>query len=129
MTHPARDPLAKRPPMSAELAGVLVEIAEERARQNELWGEQNHPVLSSSPNVYVVRRSHSARAEVFKRRNDLSAKQGTLAWDGILLEEVYEALAEEDPDRIRAELVHAAAVVVNMIQRLDRAAGRNAGAP
>lgn len=127
MTVPTN--LTKRPPMSSELAGVLVEIAEERARQEELWGEQNHPVLSSSPNTFVARRSHAARADVFKRRNDRRAKESNLAWDDIILEEVYEALAEEDPARIRAELVQAAAVVVNMIQGLDRAAGRNAGRP
>lgn len=65
---------------------------------------------------------HKAMADAWKRTNALRVERGELAWDGILLEEVFEALAEADPAAMRAELVQAAAVIVNMIECLDRGA-------
>lgn len=44
------------------------------------------------------------------------------AWRHILDEEVAEALAETDPERLRAELVQVAAVAVQWIEALDRRA-------
>ena len=46
-------------------------------------------------------------------------QDGSLAWDGILLEEVYEGLAEIDPLLRRAELVQVAAVAVGEIEAID----------
>lgn len=39
------------------------------------------------------------------------------------IEEVLEAFAEADPDRLRAELVQVAAVATKWIQALDRRSG------
>ena len=52
--------------------------------------------------------------------NDERVERGSLAWDGILLEEVYEAFAEEDPIKLRSELVQVAAVAVQWIAAIDR---------
>ena len=51
-------------------------------------------------------------------------ESGAHSWDAILLEEVFEALAESDPVRRRAELVQVAAVAAAEIEAIDRAAGR-----
>jgi hypothetical protein len=95
------------------LTGVLAEIHAERARQDERWGEQNHPDGTGLP-VY----QHAARR--YRDHADRAATGGHLAWRDVLLEEVYEALAETDPARLRAELVQVAAVAACWIECIDR---------
>lgn len=113
--------------------GVLGEVAAERARQDAKWGEQNHPDYDPHDIDSVVRNEYGFRAERWKEINDRRAKQGCevkhvfpaascTAWDGVLLEEVYEALAEHDPAKLREELVQTAAVAVAWIEALDRRA-------
>jgi hypothetical protein len=101
-------------------ANVLVEVSVERALQDEQWGEQNHPSIFGES----ARRSYEHRAAHWKRINDARAADGSVCWDGILLEEVFEALAEEDPAARRAELLQVAAVCVAEIECIDRAAER-----
>ena len=96
---------------------ILFEVWEERQRQNERFGEQNHPDSDEDD-----RKAYEHEAIVWKRINDYRAKAGTLKWDGILLEEVYEALAESDPAKLREELVQVAAVAVAQIEDIDRRA-------
>ncbi len=55
-------------------------------------------------------RAHAERA----------AKGGYLTWAHILTEEFYEAMAEEDQARLRAELIQVAAVAVAWIEQIDR---------
>lgn len=98
----------------------MTEVTNERDRQDEKWGEQNHPLLS--PNYPEdSRRFYETEATLWKAANADRALAGCLAWDGILLEEVNEALAETDPVKIREELIQAAAVIVAMVESLDRA--------
>lgn len=99
--------------------GIFDQISIERDRQDVKWGEQNHPILS--PNYPEdSRRFYYEEATLWKAANADRALAGCLAWDGILLEEVNEALAESDPVKIREELIQAAAVIVAMIESLDR---------
>ena len=95
------------------LASVLTEILAERARQDERWGEQNHPDGTGLP-VY----KNAARR--YRDQADRNAASGVLTWRDVLLEELYEALAESDPARLRAELVQAVAVGVAWIEAIDR---------
>ncbi|MFD5315419.1 hypothetical protein [Streptomyces sp. NPDC127098] len=115
-------------------ARVLAEVAATRERQEARWGEQNHPALSPCDDAAATRDAYEGRADRWKELNEERARrsvtagrcpEGTpahthTAWDGILLEEVYEALAEEDPTAIRAELVQVAAVAVAWIEAIDR---------
>jgi hypothetical protein len=48
-----------------------------------------------------------------------------VTWHDIFLEEVFEALAEEDEERIRHELIQATAVAVHWLENLEER--RNAG--
>lgn len=69
---------------------VFIEIKEERNRQDKKWGEQNHDPLY---------------------------------WLGILMEEVGEAskaAIESDFPQYRREIVHVAAVAVQMIECYQR---------
>lgn len=93
------------------------EIIEEAARQEELWGERNYPMVASGidDNPEDDLWFYGYRAEYWRRRNDTRRAQGQIAWDGILLEEVFEALSETDPVKRERELVQVAAVCLSMI--------------
>lgn len=98
---------------------VLLEIEAERKAQDARWGEQNHAqgggVDPSKAYPYYENLANS-----WKRINDERITKSVLGFDGILLEEVYEALAEADPVKRREELVQVAGVAVLMIEAIDR---------
>jgi hypothetical protein len=113
---------------------ILAEVLAERRRQTAKWGEQNHPDgtgaqerplmpilrLDSIPGAATADRTAAA----FKAQTDASAGRGVVTWRDILLEEVFEALAESEPTALRAELVQAAAVAVQWVETIDRRAAR-----
>ena len=92
--------------------GVLPEIAAERERQDEKWGEQNHPDGTGPGYAIDAKRA--------RHRCNLAAALGLVSYRDILEEEMYEAFAESDPDKLRHELVQVAAVAVAWIEKLDR---------
>lgn len=108
---------------------VLMAVMAERERQDAKWGEQNHPdgtggwcvldggALLRAPLTGGDRRYEAEEAQA---DCDLAAREGRLTWRHILLEEVYEALAEDDPARLRAELVQVAAVASAWVEAIDR---------
>ena len=93
---------------------VLDDVHDERRRQDRKWGEQNHPDGTKSDPV------SEAHADCIRHRADEAARAGTLTWRHILDEEVAEAFAEDDPARLREELVQVAAVAVGWIEAIDR---------
>jgi len=56
------------------------------------------------------------------RATDVAAAFGRVSWADILLEEVFEALAEDDPAALRVELIQVAAVAVQWVEAIDRKA-------
>ena len=101
---------------------VLLEVEDERKAQDARWGVQNHPQQGGD----VPAKAHEhykAVADSWKRINDERVSKGNLGFDGILLEEVYEALTETDSALRRAELVQVAAVAACMIEAIDRSNG------
>ena len=111
---------------------VIGEVIGERVRQDERWGEQNHPFISGSTigEADAIRAEYLTRADAWRRLCDERAGLGVPSWDAVLLEEVYEALSEEDPIKREEELIQVAAVAVSMVEcsRRQRAAeGRPAG--
>ena len=97
---------------------VLEEILAERLRQDAKWGEQNHPDGTGRP---------GSRQDANYYRNLCKGNSPSQDnWQDILSEEVYEAYAESDPPKLRAELVQTAAVCVAWIEAIDRR--REAGA-
>jgi hypothetical protein len=55
-----------------------------------------------------------------RNSNDRAVREGTLTWTHILEEEVCEALAETDQERLREELVQVAAVACAWVECIDR---------
>lgn len=97
----------------------LQSAEEEMGRQVDLWGEQNHPDIY--PMCEGIRRlGFEFEADGWKAKNAERAGAGTLSWDGILLEEVYEALSAEDEDKMREELVQVAAVALTWAGAIRR---------
>ncbi|WP_433444013.1 NUDIX hydrolase [Nonomuraea sp. CA-141351] len=95
------------------LAKVLADVAAERAAQDAMWGMQILP--DGTGDDGTVAESDRAR-----RETEAAAEGGALTWRHILAEEVLEAFAETDPERLRAELIQVAAVAVKWTQALDR---------
>lgn len=112
-------------PISGEPARlkVLSEVSDERARQVAQWGEQNHRD-GTGPNELLMRGWKTAAkhyAGLAKQAREVcQGSSGDDQWDLILLEEVFEALAESDPAKLRGELVQVAAVVVAWVEAIDR---------
>ncbi len=91
------------------------DIAAERQRQHAKWGDQSNLPDGTGP-------QWADDADTARRLCDLAMRGGYVKWRHILREEVAEAFAESDPDRLRAELVQVAAVCVQWIEAIDRRA-------
>jgi len=100
--------------MSSRLV-LYAEIDAERRRQEANWGEQNHPMNTTSCNWM-----YTAIARDAKKSCECAAKEGNLTWFDILFEEFCEVFAERTLERQRDELIHVAAVAVQMIEYIDR---------
>lgn len=87
------------------------DIAEECDRQVKKWGIQSHP--DGTGGIYKTFAS-AAKAET-----DAAFAKGKGSWLHILREEFYEAIAEDDPVRLREELVQVAAVCASWIRDID----------
>lgn len=118
-------------------------VAAERARQDAKWGQQNHPDGTGpdeqvlAPLADILRSSHHdprnmqvARATILARAATLATDQAAalsravgknyVTWALILLEEVFEALAEDDPDKLTAELAQLAGVAQQWVDAIER---------
>ena len=94
---------------------ALTDVSRERVRQVQKWGVQTRPD-GTSADLY------EEMAYDAKQLTDSRAADGSLTWVEILDEEVLEAFAEEDPDKLRTELVQVAAVALSWVEDLDRKA-------
>ncbi len=114
---------------------VLVEVAEERHRQDERWGLQDFPFHhpDDGDGETLIGTPYAFWAQSFKdacdSRRDHAVRGGMDRRSGllVLLEEVAEAAAEMSPEKIREELVQVAAVAVKLIEALDRAESKKHG--
>lgn len=92
------------------VAAILDEVSAERRNQDSTFGQQDH-INGTGGSAYEdlldYQRTEYKNAEV-------------MSWDLILLEEVYEALAESNRERLRQELVQVAAVCIAWIEAIDR---------
>lgn len=114
--------------MSDVTRAVLAEVHAERIAQDQRWGQQDHPDYMESTLPWAYQ-EYAQMAAQWKFTNALRVnrmeREGappgqTCAWDGILLEEVFEALGEEDPVLARQEWIQVAAVAVARIEAADR---------
>lgn len=103
-------------------ASVVADVAAERDRQDAQWGQQSHPD-GTGPDVQLGMigwaKPYRDWATSLQEATDDAAKRGEVTWGHILLEEVFEALAEDAPERLRAELVQVAAVAQQWVEAID----------
>lgn len=107
---------------------VVLDVVRERSAQDVKWGEQNLPD-GTGPHTHPLE-FHEARvfhndfapllARIATATTDQHAADGTVTYRDILLEEVFEALAESDPAKLRTELVQLAAVAVQWVEAINR---------
>lgn len=93
---------------------ILLELEAERHRQDAMWGQQNHPD-GTGPQKSSLERLERVRQSV----KDLFGA-GLGSWRWILDEEVNEAFVEDDPVKLREELIQVAAVAVAWVEAIDR---------
>ncbi|MFF2954313.1 hypothetical protein ACFVVU_23585 [Kitasatospora sp. NPDC057965] len=93
-------------------------IDAERARQIARWGDQRYLDLHGDAALQCDQRDHFQQsADYYRSLNERGAEPD---WSTVLLEEAYEAVAEADPAKIRAELIQVAAVCAAWIHDIDR---------
>ncbi|WP_119731035.1 NUDIX domain-containing protein [Thermomonospora amylolytica] len=97
------------------LGRALTEVAAECAAQDETRGVQDLPDGTGD--------AWRRQAETARRDRAAAASEGGPTWRHVLLEAVFAALAERDPQRLRAELVQVAAVAAQWMQALERRGG------
>lgn len=101
----------------ARQSRILLEIVNERDAQDALFGVQDLPDGTRADRFRPM-------ADINRRACDEAFKYGRGTYRHVFLEEVYEALAESDPAKLRAELIQAVAVGVKWLEAIDRREGR-----
>lgn len=102
-------------------AWVLDEVSYERCRQDAKCGQPSLPD-GTGPEVALFGIHFEEYSHLFRDLCDYAHDHGRKTWAHVLLEEVFEALAESDPTRIREELIQVAAVAVQWVEDIDRRA-------
>lgn len=108
---------------------IFEEIIAERDRQEKKWGQQNHPILDQVLLNTDGSCTPERMCEEYEIPTEVRAKslcegnfsRGTGTYMHILIEEISEAAScLKDTEALRKELIQCAAVVVAMIESLDR---------
>jgi hypothetical protein len=95
------------------LSIVEQDVRDEIKRQDEKWGEQNHPDGTGAP-------MDAGLANLCRNDVDRATEAGELTWRLIATEEFAEALAETDERALRTELIQCAAVFMQWAAAIDR---------
>lgn len=108
-----------------DMKTILEEIAAERVKQDAKWGQQNHPILDpmllDRPGERMCEEYEIPSEQRAKNMTDIQAKRGDVTYMQILIEEISEAAScGKDVTALRKELIQGAAVMVAMIESLDR---------
>lgn len=92
---------------------LFEELHGELQRIYEKWGDQNHDDGTGGSLLAYER-------EMARLSCQHAARSGYVTWMMILREEFFEAVAESDPARVRAELIQVAGVALTWIDAIDR---------
>jgi hypothetical protein len=107
---------------------IIYQILLERLKQNEKWGEQNHPsvdpVLTDRPGGCTPERmceNYDLPSENYaKNACNIATKNGKLTYAHIAVEEMCEVVSAPDDDARREELIQLGVVVMQWIECIDR---------
>ena len=112
--------------MRCQTTRVLEEVAGERARQfarygtNEDLPDGTGPDVEWIPEIRLAAKAPAAGIEQGLRSDyEWADATGSLTFMHLVREEVAEAFAENDPGRLREELIQVAALAVSWIEKLD----------
>lgn len=94
------------------IGAVLAEVGAERRRQLAEQGVQHR--VDGTDELFAAEAAKVAGARWEWHESDSPAD-----WTTVLLQQVYQALAETDPAGLRAELVHVAAMAAAWIEDID----------
>lgn len=118
---------------------VLGEVLDERVRQDQKWGEQNHPNFRLQPlgtlresliQPFIESEYRIGSARHARKRCELAFAGGWGSYAHIAAEEIAEAFEEtQDEAKLREELVQCAAVFVAWIECIDRRNGVTNASP
>lgn len=119
--------------ISADAAhyAIVGDVFLETHRQLELWGVQDHLMgtgpekrLLSRTDVNLDLRTGAELEHIFRNKVvRLFGEENGGTYFDVLLEEVFEAGAEDDPEKLETELIQVAAVAVSMVAASRRARG------
>lgn len=104
---------------------VLEEVFQERNRQVAQYGHNETLEDGTGPHAYWLRNTSTALhrlnnteiEKVFRAEYD---EQDQITWMHLIREEVAEAFAESDPDKLSAELVQVAALCVSWVEKIRK---------
>lgn len=109
----------------SRVLSITAEIVGERARQDEKWGDPKNVPNGTGPAVtFPGGDTFVELRDEIQAIVDGAAEVGESRMSWVLLEEVFEALAESDDDKLRAELIQVAAVAAKWVQIIDARAVR-----
>lgn len=92
---------------------IFSEVAQELVKAEVKHGPQMHIPLGCG------NRAFGTLSEYYKERTDIAFSHGRGTWMHIAREEAYETFAEDEPAKIRAEALQAAAMFIKIVQRCD----------
>ncbi|MFT4281220.1 hypothetical protein [Microbacterium sp.] len=104
-------------------ARILFEIASERVAQDDKWGAPKDVPNGTGPDVrarFLSPLSYALLRDRAQETTDGAAVDGESLMSYVLLEEVFEALAEDDDTKLRVELIQVAAVAAKWVRIIDQ---------
>lgn len=110
--------------VDARDGSTIMDLLYEKAAQRQKFGIQHHDDGTGADQTVLDGFTFSELANTFKAVNDRYELVGAAhSWAFILLEEVFEALSETDPDRLTYELIQVMAVAASWIDDVDSRKG------
>jgi len=108
-----------KPADEPRVLSIVAEIVSERGRQDAKWGAPHDVPDGTGSGKRMLGRAFADIRDEVQAWVDRAAEEGTSTMSTVLLEEVFEALAESDEQKLRAELIQVAAVAAKWIQIID----------
>jgi hypothetical protein len=109
--------------LHSRVVKIRSDIVNEFYRARAKHGDEASLPLGMGPDESPFWRGHFNfldLATLAKSVTDRRAKNGTCTWTDIIVEEMFEMLAESDTVRVREEAVQVAAMAMAIIEKIDR---------
>lgn len=128
LTTTGRNMLA-RAKWQVRTINVLEKVFEERNRQVQRYGHNDDKTDGTGPGVQWLGNMMDRNADyptaeeiekIFREDYEASGGDNEVTWMELVREEVAEAFAESDPDRLEEELIQVAALCVSWIETIQK---------